>query len=133
MAVSYIASMLVMGAFAVLVLLAMRRQRPWYQYRASSFRPGASPESSVAGRPLFLVATFLLVAAGLLLATNAYVTGGGLAGLLPGLGVAVIGAVATVYGFARLLGHPNAMAAFETATVGGAFVLVAILFQVVTT
>lgn len=136
MATQHLASAAVMGGLALVVLLAVRYGRGWYSYEATSYgddhaNASAGAEGGMEYPPLYLVFAFFFVVAGLLWATNVFVTGGAMSAVLPGVALATVGTIATVYGFAKVQGHGNAMAAFETATVAGTLFLVAILLQVV--
>ena len=142
---SYIASTLLMGALAALVLIALVRSRHWYRYAPQSSREagvGWSPDRetrpSLLARPSTWIVAFIAVIALAVGGVFAFVTNPAApAGLFSPPVLAVGGLLVGSYlliGFyyaAKERGHPSSLAAAETATVVGALFLVAVSVQLI--
>jgi hypothetical protein len=122
----YLASMILMGVLALVVIAATATSRDWYSYTPEIGRPEVGGLTGLSQNPTAWVVAFFLVV-GLALATVfSALSGGGttlflaLAGLLL-LSFVMIG----VYAAGRSRGHPHAYAVGEVViTLGLLFLLV---------
>lgn len=142
---SFLASTVLMGALAVLILVAVLRSRRWYRYSPPSageagpgWTPEGRPQSSVLARPTTWIAGFVLLALLAVGGVFAFVTNPDAPAELTsapvlGVGGALVGSylLAGVYYAAKERGHPSSIAAAETATVVGALFLVAVSLQLI--
>lgn len=121
----YIASMILMGVLAVLVIAATATSRNWYSYTPEIGRPDVGGLTGLSQSPLaWTVGFFLLVALALATVLAALSGGGttlflGLAGILL-LGFVMIG----VYAAGRARGHPHAYAVGEVVITLGLLFLI---------
>jgi hypothetical protein len=145
MSASYLTSTLVMGALAVLVLVAVVRSRRWYHYSPDpDEREHGAPalegrtQPSLLERPGTWIAGFVAL---MLLAVGgvfAFVTNPDAPAelfsvpILAGGGLLVGGFLLYgTYVSAKGRGHPSSIAAAETATVVGALFLIAVSAQLI--
>ena len=144
MTASFLASTLLMGVLAVLVLVVVVRNRRWYAYApgpaqgAQAWAPEDEARPPVLERPTTWILGFvglMLVAVG---GVYACVTNPDAPAGLLSLPVLVVGGLLVcayllvgTYFSAKERGHPSSIAAAEAATVAGALLLVAVSAQLI--
>lgn len=145
MASTYLASTLLMGALAVLVLVAVVRSRRWYHYspepdedtqvtwgQAGEARPPRLEQPT--GWILGFFALVLAAVGGVFaFVTNPAAPAGLLSGPVVAVAALLLGLylLLGVYTSAKQRGHPDSIAAAETATVFSALFLAAVAAQLI--
>ena len=142
---SYLASSLLMGTLAVLVLVALVRSRRWYRYSPRpdgeagvAWAPDGDAGPPLLERPEAWIAAFFGLALLAVGGVFAFVTSPAAPDGLLSVPVLVLAGLLLgpylllgVYTAAKGRGHPSSVAAAETATVLGALFLVAVTLQLV--
>lgn len=123
--VVYLASMILMGVLALLVIADVAMRRDWYSYSPEIGRPKVGGLTGLSRNPLAWALGFILLV-GLALATVLAALSGGGTTLFVGLvGLLVLGfGMSGVYALARSRGHPAAYAAGEAVIAFGFLFLV---------
>lgn len=144
---SYLVSALLMGTLVLVVVGAIARSRHWYSYapgtvaaRHQEASDGGHAGASVLDRTETWITGFVLLALGAVVGVFAFVSDPAASGSLTS-GPVVVGAalfvalyvLLGVYATARQGGHSDAIAAAETAAVGGVLLLLAIALQLLST
>lgn len=142
---TYLASTLLMGALAVLVLVAVIRSRQWYHYSPEpdegtqvTWAPEGEERPPFLERPTTWILGFfalMLVAVGgvFIFVTNPAAPANLLSMPVVAVGGLLLGVYLLfgVYSSAKGRGHSSSIAAAETATVVGALFLVAVSAQLI--
>ncbi|MCU4802629.1 hypothetical protein OB920_19900 [Halobacteria archaeon HArc-gm2] len=144
MSATYVTSMLVMAALAVLVLIALVRSRRWYHYAPAPDEHGQVPALEGERRPPLLerpttwIVGFVALMLGAVGGVFAFVTNPDAPAGLLSLPVLAVGGLMLggyllygTYSAAKGRGHPSSIAAAETATLAGALFLVAVSAQLI--
>lgn len=129
----YLASMVVMGLTALLVIGFSATGRDWYDYSPRIGPPKRDTLTELAASPRVWVLLFFLLVAAVLGATVSALGGGSLGPILALVALLVLGfLVLGVYAASRSRGHPHAYAVGETVITLGALFLVVIVGYLLT-
>lgn len=145
MSSTYLASTLLMGTLAVLVLVAILRSRQWYHYSAEpdegtqvDWAPEGEARPPLLERPTTWILGFFALMLAAVGGVFVFVTSPAAPGALLNMPVLAVGGLLIgfyllfgVYSSAKGRGHPSSIAAAETATVAGALFLVAVSAQLI--
>lgn len=121
----YIASMILMGVLALIVIGATATSRDWYSYTPEIGRPEVGGLTGLSQNPTAWVVAFFLLVALALGTVLAALSGGGTTLFLGLAGILVLGFVMIgVYAAGRSRGHPHAYAVGEVViTLGFLFLI----------
>ncbi|MFC6975152.1 hypothetical protein ACFQL1_11585 [Halomicroarcula sp. GCM10025709] len=148
MATAYLVSTALMAVLAVAVVAWLMNGRQWYQYAPPARDAAGLPEPAdaadggpigrLASQPAVQLAAFALLVVAVLVLPVVYISAPGGSQPMVGMAIAVGGGALVVgyllygvYAAASGRGHPRSLAVAESATVGGALFLVAIVVRLV--